>query len=221
MVFHHASLPVSTGKKLHMKPTQHLVILAKAPFMGRVKTRLAHDVGPLSAWGFYRKTLNVVVNPLANNAKWKTWLSVSPDMSIHKNHIWPTKAQRVRQGFGNLGQRMDRVMQTMPPGPVIIIGADIPEIRPHHIADAFQVLGEKDTVFGPAQDGGYWLVGQRRRPRILPLFTDVRWSSPHALADTIKNIPNGVNTGYVEELSDVDDGASYQKFLQRQRQRRL
>ena len=204
-----------------MSPTQHLVIMAKAPFMGRVKTRLAHDIGSVGAWAFYRKTLGAVVNPLANDPKWKTWLSVSPDKSITRNHIWPTKAHRVCQGLGDLGQRMDRVMQKMPLGPVIIIGADIPEIRPYHIANAFRILGSKDTVFGPAQDGGYWLVGQKRRPRILPLFTDIRWSSPHALADTIKNVPRGVSTGYVAELADVDDGASYQSYLQRQRERSL
>ena len=94
---------------------------------------------------------------------------------------------------------MDRVMKTMPPGPVVLIGADIPDIRPCHIKNAFKILGAHDTVFGPAEDGGYWLVGQRRRPRILSLFADVRWSSPHALADTLKNIPDTARTGFLED----------------------
>ena len=198
-----------------MNPTQHLVIMAKSPRIGCVKTRLALDIGAHKAWSFYRHNLNSLVNSLAKNSSWKTWLSVSPDESITKNHIWPAKARRIRQGLGNLGQRMDNIMQQMPIGPTIIIGADIPEILSSHITDAFQLLGHKDAVIGPAQDGGYWLVGQRRRPRIISLFANVRWSSPHALADTLLNIPRSASTGYVTKLSDVDDGTSYQTFIQR------
>jgi len=190
--------------------------MAKVPHIGRVKTRLALDIGAHKAWSFYRHNLNYLVNSLANNSGWKTWLSVSPDVSIVKNRIWPTKAQRIRQGLGNLGQRMDNIMQQMPIGPTIIIGSDIPEIHPSHITDAFRLLGHKDAVLGPAQDGGYWLVGQRRRPRTIPLFANVRWSSPHALADTLRNIPHLASTGYVAKLSDVDDGASYKIFIKRQ-----
>jgi rSAM/selenodomain-associated transferase 1 len=199
-----------------MNPTQHLIIMAKAPRMGRVKTRLALDIGTHKAWSFYRHNLNSVVNSLAKNSSWKTWLSVSPDESIFDNHIWPEKAQRIRQGFGNLGQRMNKIMQQIPIGPTIIIGADIPEIHPKNIAEAFRLLGHKDTVFGPAQDGGYWLVGQRRRPRTISFFANVRWSSPHTLADTIQNLPRSASTGYVTKLLDIDEGTAYQTFIQGQ-----
>lgn len=199
-----------------MNPTKHLVIMAKAPRIGRVKTRLALDIGAHKAWSFYRHNLNSLVNSLAKNHGWKTWLSVSPDKSTVKNHIWPAKAQLIRQGLGDLGQRMDKIMQQMPIGPTIIIGADIPEIHPSHITDAFQLLGHKDTVLGPARDGGYWLIGQRRRPRTFQLFANVRWSSRYALADTLLNIPHLATTGYVAQLSDIDDGNAYQTFIQRQ-----
>ena len=53
------------------------------------------------------------------------------------------------------------------------------------VARAFQTLGGHDAVLGPAEDGGYWLVGQRRTPRTLRLFDAVRWSSAHTLADTL------------------------------------
>ena len=197
-----------------MNLTQHLVIMAKSPRMGRVKTRLALDIGTHKAWSFYRHNLNSVVNSLAKNSSWKTWLSVSPDDSIVENHIWPAKAQRIRQGLGDLGQRMNKIMEQIPIGPTIIIGADIPEINPSHITEAFKLLGHKDTVLGPAQDGGYWLVGQRRRPRTISLFANVRWSSTHTLADTMQNIPRLVSTGYVTKLSDIDDGSTYQTLIQ-------
>jgi rSAM/selenodomain-associated transferase 1 len=199
-----------------MNPTQHLVIIAKAPRIGCVKTRLAFDIGAHKAWSFYRHNLNSIVNSLAKSSGWTTWLSVSPDASINKNHMWPAKVPRIPQGLGSLGQRMDKIMQQTPIGPVVIIGADIPEIDAVHITDAFQLLGHNDVVLGPAQDGGYWLVGQRRRPRIIPLFDNVRWSSPHALADTVLNIPHLASTGYAMKLSDIDDGNAYKAFIQRQ-----
>ena len=74
---------------------------------------------------------------------------------------------------------MQRVFDHMPNGPVIIIGSDIPNIRTRDIAQGFQALGQHDAVIGPAPDGGYWLVGQSRRPKVLAMFSNVRWSGPH------------------------------------------
>jgi glycosyltransferase A (GT-A) superfamily protein (DUF2064 family) len=90
---------------------------------------------------------------------------------------------------------------------VVIIGTDIPGIAPAHIARAFRLLGGNDAVFGPATDGGYWLVGLRRRPRLLHPFARVRWSGPHALADTLANL-QGRTTTFAATLADVDDAAS-------------
>lgn len=198
-----------------MSLQRHLIIMAKAPRMGRVKTRLAKDIGGVAAWSFYRHMLARVAGPLSSDPRWRTWLCVSPDASAAIENVWPVDATRFKQGSGDLGERMARAMKTVPPGPVLLIGADIPDINAGHIAEAFHILGSHDAVFGPATDGGYWLVGQRRRPRFLNLFSNVRWSSPHALADTLKNIPHSARTGFLSELSDVDDGASYQAYKAR------
>jgi uncharacterized protein len=99
---------------------------------------------------------------------------------------------------------MQRIVDRAPAGPVVVVGTDIPELRPDHIRRAFRLLGRHDAVFGPASDGGYWLVGMRRRPRILRPFACVRWSSPHALADTLANL-DGQSIAFLETLSDVDD----------------
>ena len=61
------------------------------------------------------------------------------------------------------------------------------------IAEAFALLGRHDLVFGPAADGGFWLVGCRHRP---PDFGEVRWSSPHALEDTLANLPRRASVGF-------------------------
>ena len=63
-------------------------------------------------------------------------------------------------------------------------------------------------MFGPAEDGGYWLIGLNRRAPQRGMFAGVRWSSPYALADTLKNLLQ-VRIGYAQRLSDVDDAESY------------
>ena len=74
------------------------------------------------------------------------------------------------------------------------------------------MLGRHDIVFGPAQDGGFWLVGARRSPRLPALFGQVRWSSPDALSDTLGNLEGRVLVGFAATLDDVDDGAAYRSW---------
>jgi glycosyltransferase A (GT-A) superfamily protein (DUF2064 family) len=102
---------------------------------------------------------------------------------------------------------MQRILDRSAPGPVVIIGTDIPGITPAHIDAAFRALGRKHCVFGRAADGGYWLIGARRRPHTPRPFANVRWSSRHALADTLANLA-GRSVGFVATLSDVDDAAA-------------
>ena len=97
----------------------------------------------------------------------------------------------------------------MPGGPVVVIGTDIPAITPQHIADAFGALGSHDAVLGPSPDGGYWLVGLARRPRLVSAFDRVRWSSAHALSDTVANL-EGLRVARLSQLSDVDDASNLQ-----------
>ena len=65
-----------------MRLTKHLVVFAKAPRLGTVKTRLAASIGPVTAWAFARFTLEAVVRPLACDRRWRCWLAVTPDKSI-------------------------------------------------------------------------------------------------------------------------------------------
>ena len=192
-----------------MAINRNLVVMVKSPRIGRVKTRLGPDIGYVSAWAFYRQMLRNVLRPLARDRRWTTWLAVSPDGALRNEHIWPIRTPRVRQGGGDLGDRMGRVMVVMPPGPVVIIGMDIPDILPRHIEQAFRELGAHDVVFGPADDGGYWLVGLKRRPALKKIFARVRWSSEHTLADTRVNLPAHWRIAELEILTDVDDGGTY------------
>lgn len=188
---------------------KHLVLMSKAPRIGWVKSRLAQDIGLVKAWTFHRNTLFDTARKL-KDPRWRCWLSVTPDRAIYDTRMWPRGWDIVPQGDGDLGERMLLPWLALPPGPVVIIGSDIPGVTADHISAAFEALGENDLVFGPATDGGYWLVGAKRRPRILNPFTDVRWSTEHALADTLANAPDGARIGFVETLSDVDDLRDYQ-----------
>lgn len=193
---------------------QHLVAFARAPRIGRVKRRLAADVGAVAAWQFYRQTLQAVLTSLAGGGRWRRWLAVTPDAALGEDRVWPRGWRRIGQGGGDLGMRMSRVMAKLPPGPAVIIGTDVPELCPRHIAAAFDALGAHDAAIGPAADGGYWLIGLKRRPRLSSAFAGVRWSSPHTLADTLA-VLDGLDVAILETLDDVDDGAGLARWRRR------
>jgi rSAM/selenodomain-associated transferase 1 len=190
---------------------RHLVIFARAPQLGRVKRRLAEAIGPLAAVRFYRRTLDRQIRTLSRDRRWTIWLFVTPDQAL--NHPAWRRGNVRGQGQGDLGQRMKRPFRLLPPGPVVLVGSDIPAMRPQHIARAFAALGRHDLVFGPATDGGFWLVGARRsRPLPHSLFAEVRWSTRHALADTLATVPPGYTTGVADTLDDVDDADDLRRW---------
>ena len=184
---------------------KHLVIFAKAPRYGTVKSRLARDIGKAEALRFYRTTLNRLTRRLAADPRWRTWLAVTPDAAALNDGAWMPGVPRLRQGQGDLGARMQRVMDVMPRGPVVIVGSDIPGIQPRHIDRAFKALRSRETVLGPTPDGGYWLIGLKRCRPVPRLFDHVRWSSGHEFNDTLKNVPAPV--ALIDTLTDVDTAA--------------
>ncbi len=197
-----------------------LVIFAKEPKIGAVKSRLARGIGAVEAARFYRNETTRLIRRVGNDPRWQTILAVTPDtVAGQSGNWWPVSVPRIPQGAGDLGQRMGRVFERLPPGPVVIVGSDIPQVTRRHIAQGFCALGRNDVVFGPASDGGYYLVGQRRRPRTLSLFDNVRWSTGHTLDDTLKNLPSDKTVGFLETLSDVDRVEDLQacKSIPRQR----
>ncbi|MEM9044162.1 MAG: TIGR04282 family arsenosugar biosynthesis glycosyltransferase [Pseudomonadota bacterium] len=185
---------------------RHLVIFIKEPRPGRVKTRLGREIGMTKAAWWFRHQTRQLITRLGADRRWQTILAVSPDREGLESRIWPAHLPRWPQGHGDLGDRMGRALRQMPPGPVLIIGADIPGISPAHIARAFGHLGSNDAVFGPAPDGGYWAIGMRRGGQAIPstLFEGVRWSSIHTLADTIATLPD-LRIAYTDTLADVDE----------------
>lgn len=180
---------------------RHLVIFARRPQYGVGKRRLAADVGNLAALRFSRRSIDALNRRLGRDRRWTTWIAATPDRPLS----WGVVGRTLAQGSGDLGRRLSRVIAGLPPGPVVVIGGDTPGVEQADIAAAFSALGEAQAVFGPALDGGYWLLGLRRRPRQWLPFDEVRWSSPHALADTVNNLA-GRSVAFLRMREDVDDG---------------
>jgi uncharacterized protein len=190
----------------------HLVLFVRAPILGHGKRRLAKDIGDLAAVRFERRMIALLLRRLGADRRWDLRIAVTPDRARRQARLWRRGVEVFGQGWGDLGERMHCAIAAAPPGPVVLVGSDIPALDAPSVAAAFRLLGAHDLVFGPAADGGFWLLGARRRPRLPPLFEKVRWSSPHALADTIAGLPRPVRVGLVDALEDVDDGDAYRRL---------
>jgi rSAM/selenodomain-associated transferase 1 len=193
---------------------QTLVIMVKEPVAGRVKTRLGRDIGMIqAAWWFRRQSLSLVRR--VTDPRWQMVLAVSPDRTGLMSRVWPRQVPRVPQGPGSLGDRMGRMLRSMPAGPVCVIGADVPGVTRMHIAKAFAALGSHDDVVGPAEDGGYWLIGAKRSRALPPsLFAGVRWSTEFALSDTLATFGD-TQVARVATLADVDTKADLLRLGER------
>ena len=194
---------------------RHLVLFVRAPRLGIGKRRLAREAGDIAALRFERAMLALLLRRLGRDRRWRLRLAVTPDRAVARPLLWPRTAGIAPQGAGDIGARMRRALAACPPGPAVLIGADVPGVARRHIADAFRLLGKHDLVFGPAEDGGFWLVGARRSPCLPPLFGTVRWSGPHALADVRRNLPRRVSVGFAARLEDVDDAAALRRLAPR------
>jgi rSAM/selenodomain-associated transferase 1 len=168
-----------------------LGIFVKQPVPGRVKTRLAADVGNDCAAALYAAFTEDVVDRFRDAAD-RRLLCHTPndeparshfhDLSRQDYELWP-------QPEGPLGVRLDRFFSdAFDAGAdrVVAIGSDSPTLPLFLVTEAFKRLADHECVIGPATDGGYYLIGQRERHR--PLFDHIDWSEPTVLRQTIARI---------------------------------
>ncbi|PHR59096.1 MAG: hypothetical protein COA43_09580 [Robiginitomaculum sp.] len=191
-----------------MKPV--LFIFAKAPLMGKAKTRLAAGIGVVHAQRIYRamcaKIFRECVDP-----RWDTILYVTPDNKVGASYggLWPSHLQHIAQGGGGLTERLAHIFNIK--GPVIAIGTDTPSIKKRDIANGFKSLQSSDAVFGPAEDGGFWLIGLNG-PAKTGLFENIRWSHSKTLADMEANLDGHITRLHMR--MDIDDVQAYRKSKQ-------
>lgn len=193
--------------------TPTLLIFTKPPRMGVSKTRLASDLGRTEARRIAMFTAARTMQSI-RGLNWPVELHLAPQQACRQRlgPPWPKDWQAIPQGRGTLGDRMARAMQAPPPGPVIFIGTDAPGIRERHLSDAARALRHKGAVFGPAADGGFWLLGLSDRLRDRRVFEDVRWSGPHAMEDVWSNLPEHAHVSLLPQLIDIDTGKDWKLF---------
>ena len=181
-----------------------VVVMVREARLGAVKTRLGAAIGPARAAAFYRRTTAEQLRRLEADRRWRVVLAATPDGA---RGPWPRKLGRFGQGSGDIGARMDRALARVSL-PAVLVGSDIPGLRPRHIARAFRRLCGAKAVFGPAEDGGFWLVGVRGRTRLFA--GPVRWSHAETLADALAQLP--FPAALADRLADVDDGAAWAAY---------
>ena len=197
------------------RPT--LAVFAKEPVPGRVKTRLAAAIGAARAADVYRDlTADTLAHAVAARdagivGAIELWCAPDADAPYFRQVAATACAQRRTQAGDDLGARMTHAIAdalTRCPR-VLLIGTDCPVLDAPLLAAAADLLADFDAVLGPAEDGGYVLVGGTRP---LP-FHDVRWSTPHALADTMAGFADaGIRFATTPALWDVDDPADLARW---------
>lgn len=191
-------------------PEIALCVFAKPPRAGDTKTRLAPAVGAEGAAALARAFLTdtwatVARLPwarpvLASTAPWPEGLLPAPV------EVW-------QQGEGDLGARMERILhrglEVCPT--VMALGADIPGLPVAHLEAARAALAEADAVFGPSDDGGFYLLALRRLP--VGAFMDLPWSQPETLARTEARLRSlGLTVAHVAPFFDVDVPADLERL---------
>ena len=186
-----------------------LLVFARAPRPGEVKTRLARTLGDERAAALYRRMGRLVIDGVARAPATVT-VCFTPDGAGQELREWlgPEAARYWPQGSGDLGERMSRMFDRAldASSRAVVIGTDAPAVDEHTIRRALQALDSADVVLGPSRDGGYYLLGLRRpRPE---LFTDIRWSTGSVMLETVDRATDaGLVVTFLEVESDIDTAA--------------
>ena len=168
-------------------PRARLLLLTKAPDPGQVKTRLIPLLGETAAAEFYSQLVHDCLEMCRNAALCPVdiWCSPSSEHPFFQQCKDQYQATLQSQVSGDLGERMSRAIQaTLAEADyVVLIGADCPSLGAADLAAAFNALNAgTDVVIGPAEDGGYYLIGMRHHQP--SLFADMPWSTPAVLSVT-------------------------------------
>ncbi len=202
---------------MHPETNNLLLIFTRNPELGKCKTRLAKKVGDKAA-------LDIYTFLLTHTAKITQHLPVDKQVyyseEIWEKDIWNPGIyqKRVQQGE-DLGIRM---LQAFSDGfeagyqKIIVIGSDLYDLSQADLQNAFEALDQQDYVIGPAEDGGYYLLGMKKYKE--PLFYNKQWGKPSVLEDTLKDLQHEKYTlletrNDVDLYDDIKDISVFQPFL--------
>jgi len=189
-------------------------ILAKAPVAGAVKTRLVPPLTPAEAASVARACLLDTLRrgPAAVGAAWTLFLDGEADEALRQR----AEADVVRilpQGEGDLGMRLERAFARLRDegaGRVVAIGADSPTLDPARLAEAFDALLAHDVVIGPAEDGGYYLIGLS--VDVGDFFRETPWSTGDvARVARERAAARGRSVATLPPWYDIDDAVTLRR----------
>ncbi len=179
-----------------------LLIFTRNPELGKCKTRLAATIGDENALDIYKFLLNHTVSITKDvNAAKQVWYSEE----IWQDDIWHSSYydKRLQQG-SDLGIRMANAFQegfASNYERIIIIGSDMYDLSKEDIDNAFKILKTKNFVIGPAEDGGYYLLGMKIFKA--GIFQNKSWGTNTVLRDTLSDLKEE-DVHLLEERNDVD-----------------
>jgi rSAM/selenodomain-associated transferase 1 len=194
-------------------PDGDVIMLAKEPAPGRAKTRLAADVGQAYAAGlcgaFVLDTLD-----LAIRRSRRLYVAASPAESISYFQSLAPGGRCFAQPEANLGARLLQAFETAIRDGArrpVLIGSDSPTLPSHLLSAAHRALHTHDVVLGPADDGGYYLIGVRAPDAAL--FEGIEWSTDRVLAQTLARARTaGLDVFLLPHWYDIDDGRDLERL---------
>jgi len=185
-----------------------IVLFIKTPIKGRVKTRLADDIGSVHALNIYKCFIDDIINAAAQTGfELKIFFDPPDSKSLIKKWLKQEFDYQVQTG-SDLGEKMSAAFQTVFSAKfnrAVLIGSDIPDLPESHIRDAINRLKTHDAVIGPATDGGYYLIGFRSDTFLPDIFKDISWSTDTVYAKTLRNLEKcGLTVHILPQWRDVD-----------------
>jgi uncharacterized protein len=194
-----------------------LVVFARAPVEGTVKTRLAAALGPAAALAAYRELGATVLRGVREPGR-RIVVCHTPADAAGRVAEWLGRDLELEpQSEGDLGARLRAAFGArFAAGAVrvVVIGTDCPTVDAAVVAEAFASLERADVVLGPARDGGYYLIGLTRPSPTL--FLDIPWSTPRVLAATLERAAAaGLRVHLLDEREDVDTAVAWQRWRAR------
>lgn len=188
-----------------------VAVFARLPRRGEVKTRLAATIGEESALALHQACLQstaALVDSLPEDVHKRLYLTGSQEEAqetARELELPPSLAVHTQRG-DTLGERLNHSLLEILAAKVervVFIGSDSPTLSPDILLHALELLKKQDAVIGPAQDGGYYLIGSRG---FWPeMFRDIAWGTEHALRQTLDNLQRaGRRVAKLPEGYDVD-----------------
>jgi rSAM/selenodomain-associated transferase 1 len=194
-----------------------LIIFLKAPRPGAVKTRLARSIGAAEACAAYRTLVEMLLDSLSSLGD--VTLRFAPDEARSEISDWLRPGWQAQpQGPGDLGQRLEAAFDdafNAGAHRVVIIGSDCPDVSVEDARAAWGALVTHEVVLGPAEDGGYWLIGLRGMHR--ELLQGIPWSTSQVLPQTLQRArAANLRVHLLRPRTDIDTEAEWRTFCARQ-----